>query len=195
MPTPRADAKNVLTSMGVVLARMHDASITHGDLTTSNLMLRKTKDAQPSLVGSDWGVACPPPTHPAPLCALTFTLNRTLLLHSPVSSFIQVVTLIPSTTLLYTSTTLLYTSPTLKAQPYTSTTLHALPTKGDYRLRSRRHSVVRGRQSKLALALTGLDVHVCMCVCVCVCVYIGVCVCVRVWLVDESVADYILYNI
>lgn len=54
-PKP-ADAKKVVTSMGMVLARMHDASITHGDLTTSNFMLRKMKDAPPSLVIIDFGL-------------------------------------------------------------------------------------------------------------------------------------------
>jgi len=36
--------------MGIMLARMHDAGIVHGDLTTSNFMLRKTEGEEPSLV-------------------------------------------------------------------------------------------------------------------------------------------------
>ena len=46
-----AQAQAVAYEIGRVIAKMHDADIIHGDLTTSNMMFRSADNAISSLVG------------------------------------------------------------------------------------------------------------------------------------------------
>lgn len=50
----KADKDALADSIGVALAKMHDVDVVHGDLTTSNLMLR---DDNQSLVIIDFGLS------------------------------------------------------------------------------------------------------------------------------------------
>lgn len=44
--------------MGKILAKMHDEDVVHGDLTTSNMLLRQgSEDAKPELVLIDFGLS------------------------------------------------------------------------------------------------------------------------------------------
>lgn len=46
----RDEAKAVAYEIGRVIAKMHDADIIHGDLTTSNMMFRSSDNAISTLV-------------------------------------------------------------------------------------------------------------------------------------------------
>lgn len=50
-----AEAKQVAYDIGVAIARMHDANIVHGDLTTSNIMFRDSTASSVTII--DFGLA------------------------------------------------------------------------------------------------------------------------------------------
>jgi TP53 regulating kinase-like protein len=58
-------AAELMTSIGTALAKLHTAQIIHGDLTTSNMMLRPKPNSQPNyelvrLPFSPFSTFCPP---------------------------------------------------------------------------------------------------------------------------------------
>ncbi|RKP06237.1 kinase-like domain-containing protein [Thamnocephalis sphaerospora] len=56
--TLRAEQVSLLAQqIGQLLARMHQADVIHGDLTTSNMMLRKQEEGDQRLVAIDFGLS------------------------------------------------------------------------------------------------------------------------------------------
>ena len=54
---------DVAKLIGQVIGKMHDADVIHGDLTTSNMMIRSTPEGAQQVVLIDFGLSATQPTN------------------------------------------------------------------------------------------------------------------------------------